>query len=112
MYYASVADLGFFKEGFKNIVGKVVGPRPLPVSNLAFVGRLVNTVTLFALHCDADCNVLHVASHLVAGKEVIIASRNRLLATVFSDHLFTQFSHKFLTLISFWIVLIRRSLRI
>ena len=61
-----MSDRGFFKEGFQKVGRKVVEPCPLPVNSLSLFGRFVYSVTLFALHCEAEGNLLHMASHLVA----------------------------------------------
>ena len=62
---------GFFKGGFQKVCREVVGPRPLPVNSLSLIGRFVDLATLFALHCKADCNVLHGASHFIAASDEI-----------------------------------------
>ena len=60
-----------FQWRFPKKVGrKVVGPCPLQVNSFSLFERFVDLVTLFALCCEADGNVIHITSHLVAGNEI------------------------------------------
>ena len=109
----SVADLGLSKGGFwKSQQKSFVEPHPLPVKNLALFGKFVDSTTLFALHYEADYNVLHVAPHLVAGNEITIHGQtHQLLATGISEiFCLCNFRMNFLTLNSFRTDLIRRSI--
>ena len=64
-----VADLGFFKGAFKKSVEKLYNHAHfLSIDTLS--GRFVETPALFALRCEADCNVLR----LIAGDKLTTGS--------------------------------------